>query len=129
KTLEFKSENLDLERVIDGKLFLTVNSNFPISANVAMEFLDDNNQATLILYKIDGLIEAGDLGNADRVLNKKTSIITVPISNLQIQDLKKAKKVRIKAIFNTKPEMTSIKLFDSYSMEIVLSADFNYKLE
>ncbi|MEP7196859.1 MAG: hypothetical protein ABI851_10080 [Saprospiraceae bacterium] len=129
KTQNFDSDQIDFEKVIDGILYLNVENQFPISAIAEIKFIDDSGQSVLELYKIDGLIQAATVPPSGIVIDKKKSLISIPINQQDIQALKHARKVTIKAIFDTPSNQIPVKLYDNYSMDIILSASFNYKVD
>ncbi len=128
ETQDFNTGSFDLANVIDGKLYLSVDNGFPLDASVQIIFQDESGQSVLEYFKIEGKIIAAEINPLGKVDSKKNSLLSIPIANSQVLDLKKANKVKIKARFDTKPSQQSVKIMDQYSMDMILSADFNYKV-
>ncbi len=128
KNIELNTANLDLQNALDGKLYIIVYNGFPIESNIIMEFLDATGQSSSNFVKVEGVVSAAQINSVGNVDHPEKTIIEVPISIEQMKNFNQAKSINIQSSFLSKPVDQSLKIFDSYQMDISISADLNYKV-
>ncbi len=118
-------ENVD--RIKEGSFQLRVENDFPIGAQMKLEFLDDEENILLELFADAGEILAADVPSGKERTEKPTiNYLSAQLGSPEIELLRSATKVRTIATFNT-PGTRRYKMFNDYSLDVKLSADFVYE--
>lgn len=115
------------DRIKSGTFKLRVDNDFPIEMNMVAEFLSEDDQVLLTLFDGAENVEAAELDpTTGKTTASKTSDITAEVSEMEMDILRDATKVRIKSIFNT-PGSDNQKLFSTYRIKTKLLGDFTYE--
>ena len=121
KNLELsKSSDLETENIEEFDiLYITIKNGLPLEANLLLIALDDANQIIDTLINNNTILAA--ITNAEgNVTENRTSIIE--IKNI---DLSRMSQIQSIAVFNTVSETDFIRIYDSYTMDITLSAKYS----
>jgi len=120
-------EGGDNGEIIDGLLYLYADNTFPFDANIALSLYDANSNFIQNLTVIDK-IQAAPVDGSLRVKQMKSSVITIPLSESDIDNLYITDKVVMKITFNTLPQSQYIKIYEGYAIDIKIVGDFSYNV-
>ena len=118
KTSDLETDNIDEIEV----LYITIENGLPLEANLILVALDDVNQIIDTLITNNTILAA--ITNAQGiVIQNRTSVIEIKNTDLQGMS-----KIQSTAIFNTKSQTDFVRIYDNYTMDIILSAKFSKTL-
>ena len=119
KTSDLETENIEEFEI----LYVTIKNGLPLEANLLLIALDDANQIIDTLINNNTILAA--ITNAEgNVTENRTSIIE--IKNIDLSGMSKIQSI---AVFNTVSETDFIRIYDSYTMDITLSAKYSKTIE
>lgn len=130
-TVSFSSQNPNNpdEKIkipaISGLLYLNAYNGFPFSADIQLYLQNEMFQVTDSILVEGNRINAGELNEFNRVEQKMFSRIPIPVDSEKIEKIRNSKSMIVKLIFNTKPESSYVKIYDFYSFDLKIIADFN----
>jgi len=107
-----KTEELDI-------LYITIKNGLPLEANLLLVALDDANQIIDTLIS-NNTILAAITNSQGNVIENRTSIIEIKNTNFL-----RMSKIQTTAIFNTESQTDFVRIYDNYTMDIILSAKFS----
>lgn len=113
------------EEIESGVLRFIIQNRFPLDAKLKLYVLDYQNKVIDSLVTTDK-INTAVVGNG-LVTASKESIIEYYVEKNQLTNLLQANKLVFEAEFST-PKAGFTKLYTDYSMEVLLTADFKYKV-
>ncbi len=118
KTSDLETNNIDEIEV----LYITIENGLPLEASLILVALDDANQIIDTLISNNTILAA--ITNAQGIVTQnRTSVIEVKNT-----DLKGMSKIQSTAIFNTESQTDFVRIYDNYTMDIILSAKFSKTL-
>ena len=119
-----------LDKINSGKFIISAYNGYPFAAKLQAYMLDENNLKIDSLF-ISGLnvIAGGQVDNQNVVISSTRSSIEIPIDYKKIQNLKKSKLIRIETYFIMPPNPPDIKIYESYSFDVNIVAELNYRVE
>lgn len=117
------------QNIHDGTITLFANNGFPFDAKLQMYLLDGNNAVTDSIFGYANTIVEAPINSALRVIGKKLTKITLPISESKMDLLYATKKVVLRVKFNTSAQPQYIKIYSEYSIDVRLVGDFNYTIQ
>ncbi len=140
--VQFGSDGLDLsqvqpfnfagfknsENIKSGVLRLDISNGFPFEAGCDVEFLSENNEVLATLYEpgkmqrvLPGIIDVSGV-----VVSPVISQLFIEMPASKMQSIKFAKKIRIKAHFET-PGGNRYKIYSHYKFGVKLKGNFVYE--
>ncbi|MEA3443261.1 MAG: hypothetical protein U9R19_00895 [Bacteroidota bacterium] len=128
-TFDISVAQESIKNIIDGKLYLHVVNYFPLSAKIELHLLNETGEKISqleVLSMVDAALYSQVL---ETVLMPEKSRLTIPVPNYQLENLVEAKSILAKINFNSMPLNQYVKIYSSYSMEMVLSADVDYHID
>ncbi|MFZ1379495.1 MAG: hypothetical protein WAS56_07490, partial [Saprospiraceae bacterium] len=125
-TVDLDLNQNNIENIQSAILYLIADNGFPLESSIELTALDEAGNPTFKLLDGSQKISAGVLESNGKVNLKKRSKLSIPLDKNQIDLLIKTKKIKIVSTFDTKPDMNSIKIYDSYKIDFYLTGDFNY---
>jgi hypothetical protein len=125
-TVDLDLNQNNIENIQSAILYLIADNGFPLESSIELTALDEAGNPTFKLLDGSQKISAGVLDSNGKVNLKKRSKLRIPLDKNQIDLLIKTKKIKIVSTFDTKPDMNSIKIYDSYKIDSYLTGDFNY---
>ena len=126
-TAKFSLNETDVENINGGKIILYADNGYPLNAVVQLYLLDEFDMMIDSLLPNNATIEAGNYDfTTDKVSSKKKTKIEIPIPVNRIGDLINTKKIKIVTRFTTNPYNTYVKIYSTYSIDIILVGDFSY---
>ncbi len=129
-TLDFNiSSNNDNQNIHSGTITLFANNGFPFDATLQVYTLNENNVITDSLFGYANTIDEAPINSSLRATGKKLTKIAIPISEQKMNLLYTAKKVILKAKFNTSAQPQYIKIYSDYKLDVKLVGDFNYTVQ
>ena len=118
KTSDLEIDNIDEIEV----LYITIENGLPLEANLILVALDDANQ--IIDTLISNITILAAITNSQGIVNQnRTSVIEIKNT-----DLEGMSKIQSTAIFNTESQTDFVRIYDNYTMDIILSAKFSKTL-
>lgn len=127
-TSDFNLErNTSSGQILEGKLFIYADNGYPFDANLSLQLLGENNQVIKSLAVENNIASAPVDANL-KVTAKKGSVLTIPLSKVDIDALYSAKKMVFKIAFTTIAQPQFIKIYDGYSIDIKVIGDFAYQI-
>ena len=118
KTSDLETDNIDEIEV----LYISIENGLPLEANLILVALDDANQIIDTLISNNTILAA--ITNAQGIVNQnRTSVIEIKNT-----DLEGMSKIQSTAIFNTESQTDFVRIYDNYTMDIILSAKFSKTL-
>lgn len=117
------------QNINEGTITLFANNGFPFDAQLQMYLLNESNAVTDSVFGYANTIVEAPINSALRVIGKKLTKITIPISESKMNLLYDTKKVVLKIKFNTSAQPQYIKIYSEYSIDVKLVGDFNYTIQ
>lgn len=115
------------EKIVSGTFKLKVENDFPMSAEISIEFLDNSDQILLEIFEMDNVVDAAVIpSGSDKTSGPATSWLTTRLSSMDLDMIRDATRVRITSTFDT-PGNNRTKIFNSYQIKTKLIGDFVYE--
>jgi len=115
------------ENFKSGKLRLIADNGFPFRTTISLMLLDENMTAMTTLTST-GIIASAVVGSSGRVTQRVESIVQIPISEQQMVSLRNTKKIITRASFTTSQYPVFRDIYNDYSIQLQLIADFTYMI-
>lgn len=115
------------ENIIGGALFLYANNGYPFNANLNLALYDENMNFLQDLT-INNQILSAPVNAQLKVVNKKESVLTIPLNSSTINNLYLAKNIILKVAFTTTAQPQFVKIYEGYGIDIKMVGDFSYNL-
>jgi len=114
-----KTSDLETDNIEEVEIFyITIENGLPLEANLILVALDDANQIIDTLISNNTILAA--ITNAQGIVTEnRTSVIE--IKNI---DLEGMSKLQSTAVFSTESQTDFVRIYDTYTMGIILSAKF-----
>lgn len=119
----------ETQGINEGSITLFANNGFPFDAQLQMYLLNESNVITDSIFGYANTIVEAPINSALRVIGKKLTKISIPISESKMNLLYDTKKVVLKIKFNTSAQPQYIKIYSDYSIDVKLVGDFNYTIQ
>jgi hypothetical protein len=126
-TVNLNIEKIENNPVKSGIISVIADNGFPFSADLQIYMLDGNGAITDSLFQIK-TINAAPVDASNKVTNKLRSVLSVSVDENKINRLFETKKLYIKARFNTDHSQYT-KIYDSYKLDLKVTARFNYLIQ
>jgi hypothetical protein len=127
-TVDFSlSNDGETQNIIDGTLFLYANNGYPFDAAIQMTLYDEN-MSFLQELAVNNQIESAPVDANLRVINKKESVLSIPLDVNSIANLYEAKHIVINVAFTTIAQPQFVKIYEGYGIDIKMVGDFSYNL-
>jgi hypothetical protein len=128
-TIDNPFSSLDLvDNIKDGQFVIRAENKFPLEVRLQLYTLDNAGITTDSLL-VNDLIAAAPVNANDRVVNPVISELIATVSPANLQHLKLAKNIRLKAMFNTLPVSSGrMQMYSDYYLKIKLIADIKYNI-
>lgn len=110
-----------------GQLTLIADNGFPFEALLTLFLLDENMNVSASLTG-NNVVAAATVGGDGRVNQRRKSYVDIPVSEAQMQHLKKTKKIITQASFTTTQYPRLLSIYEDYSIRLKLVADFTYMI-
>lgn len=128
-TVEFLSGSIETpEQIEEGTLHILVDNGFPLSTELEVVFLDDQDNEVLTLDNAQ-TVEAATVNSAGRVTEKQSSRLDFELTKTMVQQMIEASKVVYRVVFNTKPSGTHVRVYSEYGIDFQLTGDFIYRAQ
>lgn len=124
--VSLSSDNTNGE-IIDGILHLYAENGFPFDAVIALDLYDGSMNFIKSLTVINQILAAPVDANF-RVTQKKSSKVSIVLSEADIDNLYQAGKIVVTTAFTTQPQTTHLKIYEGYAIDIKLVGDFSYNV-
>lgn len=124
-TSDFNFSKNSTGNIIDGTLFVYADNGYPFDAELSLDLLDGSNNIIKKLPVVNQISSALVDANL-RVVQRKKSVLSIPISQSDTETLYRARKSVITVTFNTVSQPQFIKIYDDYTIDIKVIGDFSY---
>ena len=120
---ETSDNNMNLNNIDEIEvLYISIENGLPLEANLILVALDDANQIIDTLISNNTILAA--ITNSQGIVTQnRTSVIEIKNT-----DLEGMSKIQSTAIFNTESQTDFVRIYDNYTMDIILSAKFSKTL-
>ena len=112
-------------RIIDGTLFIYASNGYPFDANLQLALYDENMNFLQNLTT-NNLIQSAPVNTALKVINDKESVISITLSESDVNNLYLAKNILLTIAFTTTSQPQFIKIYEGYDIDIKVVGDFSY---
>jgi len=128
-TVDFSNVK-QLENVNFGNFVVSALNGYPFRAQLQGYLLNDQNQIIDSLF-VPGtnFIERGVLDAQNVVVSSTQSKLNVPLSKLRIENLRKAKTIRLVSYFIMPNNPPDIKIYENYKIDVSIIAELNYNVK
>jgi len=124
-TSEINLGTTDLSKIVDGYLHLNADNGFPFNTHLQLYTINSAGAVTDSLLGYN-LIQAAPVGANGKVYEKKRTQLVIPVNGNRIETLQQAVKLRIISSFDTAPASTLLKIYSDYTIDFLITGDFNY---
>ncbi|MCO6499712.1 MAG: hypothetical protein J5I47_04940 [Vicingus serpentipes] len=114
--------------IIDGTLYIYADNTFPFDANINLALYDKDSKFIQKLTVVDK-VRAAVLNASLKVDQAMFSVVAIPLSEADIDNLYKTKKAVMKITFTTQPQSQFVKIYEGYAIDIKLVGDFAYNVD
>lgn len=126
-TVNISISKIENNPVKSGTISIIADNGFPFSADLQVYMLDGNGNITDSLLQ-NRIITAAPVDAGNIVIHKQRSVLSVFVDESKINRLFDTKRLYIKARFNTDHSQYT-KIYDSYKLDLKLTAKFNYLMQ
>jgi hypothetical protein len=88
--------------------------------------LYDDNLNFLQNLSINNYIQSAPVDASLKVVSKKESVLSIPLTQSDIDNLYNAKKIVMSVAFTTTAQPQFIKIYENYAIDIKVVGDFSY---
>ena len=113
-------------KIIDGTLFIYASNGYPFNATINLGLYDESFNFLQNL-SVNNYIQTAPVDAFLKVINKKESIIAIPLSQADVTNLYRAKKIVMSIAFSTAAQPQFIKIYEGYSIDLKVVGDFSYQ--
>jgi hypothetical protein len=123
------SLSAQIDNINEGKLRLRATNSYPFNLTLTGVLLDENNQAieTLISGPGNVILAPAVDGNGISIGSHETWL-EIPFDKGKLESMKKARRIAYYIQFNTANQPNSVTFLNSYKLNLLLTADFNYSI-
>ena len=116
----------NLDRISSGQFILKVENQFPLSAGMVVDFLDDQDRVLLSLFDGEEVLSADLMPGQDTTAGPKLSRIEANVTAQDMDAIRNCTKVRIRAQFDS-PDANRHTIYSNYRIKARLIGDFIYE--
>ena len=117
-----------IDNINYGDIVLKCTNGFPFNAVLQGYLLNEQQQIIDSLFNIPGnVIKEGTVDANNIVIYSNFTELKIPLTRDKLDHLKLCKTIKFISKFNLPPQPPDIKLLDSYTLDLILSLDVNYK--
>lgn len=129
RELEMDLSQDRLEQIQGGNLFLNVDNGVPIDCRLTLALINPVDGTSIPLINGNQIIQAAEIDAFGKVTQPKSSVIKIELSRSLIDEILRTKKVKVCAVFDTKPADKAVKIYSDYKINFSLTGDFIYRAE
>jgi hypothetical protein len=117
-----------LDDVNYGNIVIQATNGFPFDAVLQGYMLDENKAIIDSLFIVpENVIKRGLIDAFNIVYQPVYTKVLIPLNEAKLEHLKLCKSIRFISQFNLPPQPPDIKILDTYTLDLILSVDINYK--
>lgn len=116
----------DHERISSGEFTLVVENPFPLGAEMAVDFLDDQDTVLLTLFSGQRVESGVMIPGKDSTSGSVESRIKAEVTEQQMDMIRESVRVRIRATFDS-PDSDRHAIYSTYRLKAKLIGNFNYE--
>lgn len=129
RDLEMDLSQERIEQIQGGNLYLNVDNGVPIDCKLSLALIHPMDGTTIDLITGNQVIQAAEIDATGKVTQQKSSVVKIELTRKLIDEILRTKKVRVCALFDTKPSDNAIKIYSDYKINFSLTGDFIYRAE
>ncbi len=119
-----------LDNVKGGNFIISALNGYPFRAQIQAYLINDQNQVIDSLFMPgNNFMERGVIDAQNIVTNPTSSKLYVPITTVKIENLKKAKTIKLATYFIMPPNPPDIKIYENYTFDINIVAELIYNVK
>jgi hypothetical protein len=119
-----------LDNINFGRFIIKAENGFPFQTRLQAYLIDSLGIVQDSIFNTSNqLIKAGQLNSQNIVMMPTNSDLTIPVDKTKLENLKKARKVRVKARLLMPPNPPDIKLYENYRLKVKILVDINYTVK
>lgn len=128
-TVDFSNVK-QLENVNSGNFIVSALNGYPFDAKIQAYLMDEQNQVLdSLFFPTTSFIQKGVTDSQNIVTSPTQSKLTVPISKVRIDNLKRTKTIKLVTYFVMPPNPPDIKIYENYSIDLNIIAELNYNVK
>ena len=128
-TVDFNISTIKSKNIQSGAFSVFVINGFPLSASLKMYFVDVYGNITDSLKSLPGAIIPAPVDAANKVNDKRSSVIKFDVDERKMNNLYNSQKVIFKIEFTTEPSSTFLKIYSDYSIDFKMVGDMDYAIK
>lgn len=118
----------EAENINHGELVLRVENGYPFDADIQGFVCDENYNVVDSLFAAPHVAAPGLIDASLKVTAPQLSLLHIPLDHAKLDRIRAAKKIIFKVRMNTVAQTQIVKLYDYYSINLVLTGDINYSV-
>ncbi len=126
KVLDLDLTGEDYEDIQSGSLYFHFQNGFPFDCSLKMMLLDDLGADQELLLDGKVPIKSALIGPSGRVEEPALTKLELDLDVDLLEQLKRPRKIRVEAVFNTVPKDIPVKIFHDYGIGLTVTGQFNY---
>lgn len=126
KVLDLDLTGEDYEDIQSGSLYFHFQNGFPFDCSLKMILLDDLGADRELLLDGKVPIKSALIGPSGRVEEPALTKLELDLDVDLLEQLKRPRKIRVEAVFNTVPKDVPVKIFHDYGIGLTVTGQFNY---
>ena len=128
-TFDVSINESQLENINNGKLYLYVINHFPLAANIEFYLLTSSGKRIGEL-NVASVVKAAIYNPATQIVETPSlSKLIIPVTEADLEDLVWTRMILAKIRFDSRPKDHYVRIYNTYSMQMTLSADVDYHIE
>lgn len=119
-----------LDNVNSGNFIISGLNGYPFRAEVQAYLIDEQNQIVDSLFMPgNNFMERGVIDAQNIVTSPTQSKLTVPVTKVRIDNLKRTKIIKLVTRFIMPPNPPDIKIYENYTIDLNIIAELNYNVK
>ena len=119
------TNNIDLSKIQDGTMHITVSNGYPLSARLQLYILDNTNKITDSLFSPTANTIPAGTGSPGNII-PGNGLINLTLSQSQWQEIAAKKRLIMKVILNTTGNQT-VKIYSNTHFKAKITGEFRYR--
>lgn len=128
-TIAMNLQSKDISNIKSATIFTFFKNGFPVDASIELYLMNTAGQITDTLMNGKNTIKAGKIGSDYKVQQALETKVVIELDEQQVQRLLNANKVYVVATLNTPSDPLHVKIYDYYSIDFQMTADFIYSVK
>jgi len=119
-----------LDNVNSGNFIISGLNGYPFKAQIQAYLMDEQNQVIDSLFVPgNNILERGAIDAQNIVTSPTQSKLSVPVTKVRIDNLKRTKTIKLVTYFIMPPNPPDIKIYEDYTIDLNIIAELNYNVK